>query len=133
MNRHHFKFDYPVEKLLPVVVRLASHHRQRESHYREVYKEAERDLRENGIVMQENAYVTASGSTTGFGYNGQSVAPVVNQEMIHRVNEAKAKITHHVSAAEQYEQYAATFRAALEMDPNVVIAIDADDVKWFKL
>ncbi len=133
MNRSHFKFKYSLHQLLPMVEAKSLHHRNREAHYRQEYEKAEKDLKENGIIMAENAASVASGNVTGFGYSGRGVNPQVDQKLVDVVNKAKDGICKHTQLAVEFERYTITFKLALERDSVADIDLDNDDVEFFGL
>lgn len=129
--RSSFKFKYPVSKILPVIRDKQKHHGEREKHYQEEYAKAEKDLKENGIVMMEGAASVASGNITGYGLGGKSMYPLVSQEKTDVVNRARDKVGEHRNLAAEYKKYGDAFSAALEMNKDALIKIDSDDVKFF--
>lgn len=129
--RHLFKTKFSVGKILPLCVAKAKHHREREAHYREEFAKAEKDLKENGIVMAEYAASVASGAMTGYGFSGRALRPEVDPQKVEAVDKAKNKIQEHKQKAEEYERYSKVFRLALYVDEACLMKLDSEDVLFF--
>lgn len=133
MNRQNVKHSFLVSELAPLCDKHAKHHRDRETFYREKYDVAEKELRDKGLVMMEQAAILCSGSITGYGVGGRSLTPQLDQKYVEAVNKAKEKVNEHKSKAEEYEKYGRAYRAISARCLFFAVDLHADDIEFFRI
>ena len=134
-----FYIEVKARQLVKPSKDLAKHHRQREKHYTKMLEAAEKELRQKGVavdVVDQFGSVMAAYGIIGSGAigsgslsGGAKFQPKINQDMLDKVQRAKAKMVEHRDSACQYEKYARAFACA----PDKVVKLSVGEVDYFKL
>ncbi len=124
--RNEWKFPKTAAVVLGQAALRHDHHKAREAHYQAEVDAALADIRERGIIVEEEDDARLSLSHTSRSY--RLSGPRIDPELSERLEKANEKLSRHRSRRMEYDRWS---RALLGLPGEQVVELNAEDLEFF--